>query len=94
MTIEQRIATVTENLTDTNAALMQAVEDAMMDEHDSTSAIELSARVRQLQSEQNAWIAEALGIMADEAGIEEEPWRRVADFREAAWYEEIEGRTR
>ncbi len=44
---------------------------------------------------------DALGILQDEAGIEqgipedieEEPWRRVADFREAAWYEEIEGRT-
>lgn len=68
MTIEERIAIVTERLTYTNADLMQAVEDALMDDHDVNEAIELSARVRQLQSEQNGWIAEALGLMCQDAG--------------------------
>ena len=61
--MSERIEAVAKRLTEISAALTDAVEAATQDGLDAGSVMTLADRLRQLQAEQNALIAEVLGLV-------------------------------
>ena len=61
--MSERIDAVAKRLTEITVALTDAVEAAAQDGLDAVSVVALADRLRQLQAEQNALIAELLGLV-------------------------------